>query len=316
MISVQDLVFDYPGKRALDHLTLDIEPGTILALVGPNGAGKTTLIRCITALMAPFSGKVLIDGTNVHEAGPLIRRRVGYLPDFFGLYDALPAEKCLLYAAYAHGIEGSAALEAVERAAERLEIESLLPVSAGDMSRGQRQRVAIAQSIIHNPDYLFLDEPASGLDPDSRLDLSRLFRQLGKEGMTIVVSSHILAELEDYASHMAVIRDGNLIACRSLDEGADLPLRRLRIRVAEGADKVKTLLQGLPEVRDIASGKHEYDVTCLLEGEDVAQSALLQRLMTENIPVIDFVRQRETLKDRYVETVSTGAEKKEEAADA
>lgn len=210
MISVRDLVFEYPTGRALNGISLEVSAQTITALVGPNGAGKTTLLRCLAALEPPYSGEVVIDTLSAVEHPRRIHERLGYLPDFYGLYDDLTVQRCLIYAARAHGIATAAADAAAQKAAGRVQLADRLNQKAGELSRGLRQRLAIAQSLVHEPKVLLLDEPAAGLDPQARQDLSSLLLSLRDAGMTLVVSSHILAELEDYCSEMIIIDHGQV----------------------------------------------------------------------------------------------------------
>jgi ABC-2 type transport system ATP-binding protein len=212
MIDVSNLVYEYPTARALKGVSLHIAAKTITALVGPNGAGKTTLLRCLAALETPFAGKIAIDGFDTVEAPREIHARLGYLPDFYGLYDMLSVRRCLTYAALARGMAPALAAPAVERAAGRVGLLDRLESRAEELSRGLRQRLAIAQSIVHEPRVLLLDEPAAGLDPQARRDLSVLLVALKDAGMTLVVSSHILAELEDYCSAMIILNDGKIAA--------------------------------------------------------------------------------------------------------
>ena len=229
MIEVRDLVFEYPGHRALDGVSLIIARGAITALVGPNGAGKTTLLRCMAALETPYSGAVTIGGLDTREAPRAIHAQLGYLPDFFGLYDALSVRRCLFYAARAHGIGAGAAAGAAQAAAARVGLTDRMEQAAGALSRGLRQRLAIAQAIVHGPAVLLLDEPAAGLDPQARRDLSQLLLSLRDGGMTLVVSSHILAELEDYSDRMVIVDHGRIAGGESIAlKGA----ARLRIRLA------------------------------------------------------------------------------------
>src|SRR5882757_7077421 len=233
MIEVRGLVFEYPGHRALHGVSLTIASGAITALVGPNGAGKTTLLRCMAALETPYAGSVAIDGLDTREAPRAIHARLGYLPDFFGLYDALSVRRCLHYAARAHGIgPGEAA---------RVGLSDRMEQAAGALSRGLRQRLAIAQAIVHRPAVLLLDEPAAGLDPQARRDLSHLLLSLREGGMTLVVSSHILAELEDYSDRMVIVDKGRIVGGESI---ALKGVSRLRIRLASPRDDLKDFLAG------------------------------------------------------------------------
>src|ERR1700748_3286321 len=172
MIEVDNLVYEYPNARALKGVSLVVPDQTITALVGPNGAGKTTLLRCLAALEDPYSGKVIIDGMDTTHAPREIHARMGYLPDFYGLYDDLSVRRCLTYAARSHSIAQGATAEAVAKAAQRVGLSDRLESKAGELSRGLRQRLAIGQSIVHEPKVLLLDAPAAGLDPQARRELS------------------------------------------------------------------------------------------------------------------------------------------------
>ncbi len=211
MIEVRDLVYEYPNKRALDGVSLTIEAGTITALVGPNGAGKTTLMRCLAALEMPYSGQVRIAGLDTRLEPRKIHENLSFLPDFFGLYDTLSVRRCLTFAARAHGLSGSAVEAAVQKAAERVGLTDRMKQKAAELSRGLRQRLAIGQAIVHEPKVIMLDEPASGLDPDARRSLSALFIELKESGLTLIVSSHILSELEDYSDSMIIIQNGKMV---------------------------------------------------------------------------------------------------------
>src|SRR4051812_25593475 len=241
MIEIQGVVFDYPGHRALSGINLSIAGGAITALVGPNGAGKTTLLRLMAALETPYDGRVTIDGLDTREAPRAIHERLGYLPDFFGLYDALSVRRCLHYAARAHGIASGQAAAAAQDAAARVGLTDRMEQAAGALSRGLRQRLAIAQAIVHAPKVLLLDEPAAGLDPQARRDLSQLLLSLRDGGMTLVVSSHILAELEDYSDRMVIVDHGRIAGGQSIAlKGA----ARLRIRLASPRIDLKDFLMG------------------------------------------------------------------------
>jgi len=216
MIEVRDLVYEYPSKRALDGVSLVVTRGTITALVGPNGAGKTTLLRCLAALEPPYAGSVTIDGLDTIASPREIHARLGYLPDFYGLYDSLSVRRCLTYAAQAHGIAPALGSAAVEKAAHHVGLLDRLETPAGELSRGLRQRLAIAQAIVHEPRVVLLDEPAAGLDPQARRDLSTLLLALKDGGMTVVVSSHILSELEDYCSEMIIIENGRIVGGKAV----------------------------------------------------------------------------------------------------
>lgn len=300
MLSVRHLVFDYPGHRALDDVSFRIEPKSITALVGPNGAGKSTLLRCCAALDRPFAGTVELDGYDIYERPRLAHRRMGFLPDFYGLYDELTVRQCLTYRAAAVGLPRGQWPERIRLAAERMEILDRLNDKAGALSRGLRQRLAIAQAIIHEPALLLLDEPASGLDPEARMGLSAVLRALRDKGMTIIVSSHILAELEDYSTHMLVIREGKILHHRALD-----PLSKQRVRikveVAGGEHKLVEVLShegGVTELTLIGSAcTFEYPASA------VSRHTLLKHLMNADLHVVEFKIDEEGLQEAYLEQV-------------
>jgi ABC-2 type transport system ATP-binding protein len=207
MIEIKNLSFRFGNHKALSDLTVTIPEGSITALVGPNGAGKTTLMRCMTALARPTEGQVLIDGIDTATDPHACHRLLGFLADNFGLYENLTVEQSVSYFADAHQISE----ERVEEVLAQVNLLNKREETIKSLSRGMRQRVGIAQAIIHHPKYLILDEPASGLDPEARILLAELFKSLCKEGITLLVSSHILAELDQYATNLIVLKEGQLV---------------------------------------------------------------------------------------------------------
>lgn len=301
MIEVKNLIFEYPTKRALHDVSCEIKTGSITALVGPNGAGKTTLIRCIVGLHGPFSGQVLFDGVDVHEHPRDCHRRMAYLSDFFGVYDQLTVRQCLTYTARAYGVPGDKVRTVVEAAAERLNLTDRLREKAGALSRGLRQRLAIAQAIVHEPEFLVLDEPASGLDPEARQSLSMLLIGLRDAGMTLLVSSHILAELEGYCTDMLIMREGRIIDSRKL-AGELTDARRLRVDLAAPSDRLLELLENAAGVAQPSVGDDA--ATFLFSGDVGAQSALLRQLVEADIPVAALREDRVALQDAYIAQIN------------
>jgi ABC-2 type transport system ATP-binding protein len=304
-IEVEGLRFDYPGVRALDDVSFTVARGSVTALVGPNGAGKTTLLRCIAALERPMLGAIRVAGIDVLEEPRACHRRVGFLADSYGLYDALTVRQCLVYAALAHGMDAKAVPRTVEQTAERLDITDKLRTPAGELSRGQRQRVAIGQALIHAPEVLILDEPASGLDPEARHVLARLFTRLQGEGMTLIVSSHILAELDEYSTHMLVLRAGKVIENRPLG-GTTMAGSRVRVELA-------TPVTGWHERACECAGVRllEADASAgvlLIIGDTTAQASVLKHLIDAGLPVAGFHAERENLHDSYLRTVREGTQ--------
>ena len=299
LVVVENLIFDYPGRRALADVSLTIDRGTITALVGPNGAGKTTLLNCIAALALPAAGHIRVDGIDVHEAPRNAHARMGYLADFFGLYAELSVKRCLDYRARALGIPADLRAGAIVRAAERLGIADRMKERAGTLSRGLRQRLAIAQAIIHEPPLVLLDEPAAGLDPAARLSLSAVFRELQAQGMTLVVSSHILAELQDYSSHMLVIDNGRVIEHRPVGDTATPGGRRaVRVRIAASDARFAETMRAIDPTALVTEDGLDARVT--VPGDVAGDAELLRRLVELGLPVVEFGPAGEGLQDAYL----------------
>jgi ABC-2 type transport system ATP-binding protein len=300
MIRVEHLIFDYPGHRALDDVSFEVAPGTITALVGPNGAGKSTLMRVCSGLERPFAGRVRLEDIDAHENPREAHRRMGYLPDFFGLYDDMTVRQCLEYRAAAQGVSKAKQCDAVDIAAARMELTGRLGQRAGELSRGLRQRLAIAQATIHNPVFVMLDEPASGLDPEARIGLATALKTLCAEGMTIIVSSHILAELDDYSTHILMIRDGRIVEHAPLSEiasaGAEHAL--ISIELAEPDARLREILGAIHGL--VVERADDRSATLSTNGGHVTRQALLKVLVNAGLPVVAFSAEKPRLQDTYL----------------
>lgn len=304
MIVAEDVVYDYPAARALHGVSFVVEKGSVLALVGPNGAGKSTLMRCIAALDRPTEGRIRVAGVDTQEDPRAVHAALGYLPDFFGLYDELSVRRSLIYAARSRGVAAGDAEAAAVKAAERVELSDRLDRRAGELSRGLRQRLAIAQTIVHTPQVLLLDEPAAGLDPEARRSLSDLIRRLAGEGMTILVSSHILAELEDYCTEMLMIRDGRAAGGGVLSAGPrDREVLRFKAAFAASREDLAAVLSDLGFTVEQASGDEA--VLRVPVGPE-AEAEALARLVRAGLPVRGFAPLKTTLEDAYLREARNG----------
>lgn len=297
MIEVSEVIYDYPATRALHGVSFAVEAGAVLALVGPNGAGKTTLLRCMAALDSPTGGTIRIAGLDTQEDPRAVHAAIGYLPDFYGLYDELSVRRALTYAARSRGMPEGEAPAAVELAARRVQLDDRLEVRAGELSRGLRQRLAIGQTIVHRPRVLLLDEPAAGLDPEARRSLSDLIVAMAADGMTIVVSSHILSELEDYSTRMLMIRDGRVAGGGVVAAGSgarDGP--RIEVAFADPPHDLAARLEELGASVERVEG--DTAVVAAPAGEEDA--ALLGRLVAAGLKVRSFQPARRTLESAYL----------------
>jgi ABC-2 type transport system ATP-binding protein len=309
MIRVQDLVFDYPQHRALHGVSVEIPAGTVTALVGPNGAGKSTLMRCMAGLDTPLSGSIMVDGVDVQEHPREVHKKLGYLSDFFGLYQSLTVQQCLSHAAAAQGIAGAHIANRVQEVARFLHLTDKLQSLSSNLSRGQRQRVAIGQAIVHMPKVLLLDEPASGLDPEARADLSALFRTLQARGMTLLVSSHILSELDEYCTHILSIREGRVSRFASLAATATgregVLTTPVQIQLAAPAPRLAELLAAY-EVTHLDVQGVTPSTVLLPAGDLAARAALLAQLTAAGVPVCGFQEVRTTLQASYDQSGKAG----------
>jgi len=300
MIVADSVSYEYPSVRALNDVSLTVQQGAIAALIGPNGAGKTTLLRCLAALERPYSGHITIDGLSTEAEPRKVHRRIGYLSDFFGVYTDLTVAQCLRYAAMAGGLSGAEVMPAVSRTAGLVGLSDRMDTVAGTLSRGLRQRLGIGQAIIHGPKVLLLDEPASGLDPEARHALSLLFKSLRDEGTTLVVSSHILSELEDYATEVIFIRDGRIVQHAPVaDEAAESV--RIRIDLAEPSPRLAGILADLEGIK--VETVDESSATIVTASAPDARQAVLQKLVGEGLPVTGFAVVRARLQESYLSFV-------------
>jgi ABC-2 type transport system ATP-binding protein len=303
MIKVDSLNFEYPGVLALDDVSLSVKAGNITALVGPNGAGKTTLLRCLAALEHPLSGFIRISGIDILKNPRVCHRKVGYLCDFFGLYEDLTVKQCLSYVAAARGVEQGKRENSVLLSAKRLGIEGQLASKANTLSRGLRQRLAIAQAIIHDPEVLLLDEPASGLDPEARGSLAELFLGLASKGMTLLVSSHILSELDEYSTDMIILEKGKILS-HELVRGREVTSSTMRLSLTEPAGE---FLGRLSEIDGVSALKADgLEVLFNYTDDATAQRDLLKRLVDSGLPVRAFTDEKTNMHNVYLHKLRQG----------
>jgi len=253
MIETRNLTKNYGNLTAVDNLSLTIRGGDIFGFIGPNGAGKTTTMRILVTLLEPTRGQALIDGLDVAKNGKKVRRLVGYMPDFMGVYDDLKVFEYLEFFAAAFGIESRKRKSIVEGVLELTDLESKKSAAVDSLSRGMQQRLGLARVLIHDPKVLILDEPASGLDPRARIEIRELLRELKRMGKTIMISSHILSELEEICDHVGIIEHGQLVFSGTIEEiRPRLGIhRKVRVKVTGGQDKAVELLSALPQVRQV-----------------------------------------------------------------
>ncbi len=300
MIKVEKLNFEYFGKRVLHDVSMDIKEGAVTAMVGPNGAGKTTLMRCIVGLETPVSGTVTVAGFDVSEQPRAVHQQIGYLSDFFGLYDKLTVRQNLTYMAWCQNLPGDDVDFRVNEVADMVGMTGRMDERAGTLSRGYRQRLGIGMTLLHNPRILLLDEPASGMDPESRIGFSKLILNLRNAGHTIVVSSHILAELEDYCTDMLVIRNGRIAEHVYLSDHEKKEELSLMIAVSGLTDAHLQILSEDAALTGVERGEGDI-VFCRTLADEKEQHLLLKRLLRKKLPVYRFAAQKRSLQKAYMD---------------
>ncbi len=238
-VEVIDLCKRYGKFTAVRDLSFDVPVGSIYGLVGPNGAGKTTTFAVLATLLKPTSGAVRLMGLDPADSAREVRRVMGYMPDGLGMYANLDVDEYLRFYAAAYKLAPSGWDDLVDGLLELVALTSKRTARVDSLSRGMKQRLSLARALIHDPSVLILDEPASGLDPRARAELRDLLFHLASLGKTIVISSHILSELEDVCSHIAIIQDGSLLAAGHTDEITNqlTSARRVLARFADGTSE-------------------------------------------------------------------------------
>ncbi|MDZ4757582.1 MAG: ABC transporter ATP-binding protein [Bacteroidota bacterium] len=300
MVQVENLTYDYPSHRALDGLSFSIPSGSITALVGPNGAGKTTLMRCLAGLTRPLMGSIMINGTDVLEDPRKVHRQIGFLADFFGLYDKLTIYEALTYFAKAHDVPNDEVDKRVLSIIERLHLSDKTHADIGHLSRGMKQRVAIGQTMVHNPGFLILDEPASGLDPEARHDLANLFKELNKDGITLLVSSHILAELDEYSNNLVIMREGKIVD-NDFFEQKNTDTRHLLLKLTQPNTELLSILEAETQISNIEAT--ETSASFDFDGTETQQAELMVTLIRKGLSVLSFAEEKVNMQDKYLNTI-------------
>ncbi len=289
MIKIQDVGKRYRTVDALKGVNLEIPQGSIYGLIGPNGAGKTTLLRILAALITPTKGQVWFGNEEVVKNPTAIHRKVGYMPDFFGVYPDLTSTEYLEFYAGIHGIPRKKRASTVKNLLELVELSSKRDVMVETLSRGMKQRLCLARALVHDPEVLLLDEPASGLDPRARVELRELLKTLQRMGKTVIISSHILLELAEMCTDIAIISGGQLVVSGDVNQVSHRidGARQLEIRVLNRAAEAIELLKGMANISDVESDNDKsIQVEC--KGDDQAMHQVLAALITQGIPVVSF----------------------------
>ncbi len=307
MLRIEHLSKRYGSFPALEDLNLEIPEGRLHGFLGPNGAGKTTTMRILATLMLPTSGTASVDGVDVirhpHEA----RKRIGYMPDFFGTYDNLKCREYLDFYGRCYRIGAKERQRMADRLLELVQLDGKREAYVDTLSRGMKQRLCLARSLIHDPKLLILDEPASGMDPRARAEMKGILRTLREMGKTVLISSHILPEMSELCDSVTVLNRGHLVLSESVKSLAERMNMNapLEIRAAEGCgeqavEDIVTCLKEMPGVTEILQPE-PYLLRVRMEGTDEALSRALREMAARGLPVADFHRVPMNLEQIFME---------------
>jgi ABC-2 type transport system ATP-binding protein len=308
IIRTEGLVKRYDGTLAVAGVDLAVEPGEIFGLVGPNGAGKTTTLRILATLLLPSAGSAEIAGHSVTRNPDDVRRVVGFMPDAFGVYDDMKVWEYLDFFARCYGIDAPARRRMIGDLLELVDLADKRHAYVQTLSRGMQQRLCLAHALVHDPQVLLLDEPASGLDPRARVELRELLRELRTLGKTILISSHILPELEELCTSVAIVDHGQVLAQGRV---ADIERRLrfgavLRVRFLLEGEALEAARASLAADPDVATAMILEDGTIELgfRGDDAATARLLAGTVAAGLPVVSFARAASDLEELFLQVTA------------
>ncbi|ETI66932.1 ABC transporter ATP-binding protein [Neobacillus vireti LMG 21834] len=309
MIEIIDLTKKYGKFTALDSLNLTIEKGTVFGFVGQNGAGKSTTFSILATLLSPTSGTAYINGHNISKEPKTVRSQIGYMPDFFGVYDQLKAVEYLDFYGASYGISQSERSKLIPQLLELVNLTQKQDSYVDVLSRGMKQRLCLARSLIHDPEVLILDEPASGLDPRARVEMREILKELKNMGKTILISSHILPELAEMCDSIGIIDQGRLVAEGSVNE-IQQRLRGEKLIIAKlyrELDRAVNFFEAQPLVSQLAKRDDGESLQFMFKGSVEEQVQMLKNALLHDIPIVSFSEIETNLEDVFME-ITKGVE--------
>ncbi|MBW7473204.1 ABC transporter ATP-binding protein [Paenibacillus oenotherae] len=306
MIEIEGLTKTFGSFQAVKGIDLTIAKGCVFGFVGPNGAGKSTTMSILATLAAPTSGTVKVGGFDVTQHPKEVRKRIGYMPDFFGVYDQFKTIEYLHFYGASYGIPKAEREELIPQLLELVNLSDKKDAYVDTLSRGMKQRLCLARCLVHDPDLLILDEPASGLDPRARIEMREILKELKAMGKTIIISSHILPELAEMVDEIGVIEHGSMVARGNIsDIQSKLRVKRvLYVRLLDRLDEAESFLRDQPLVGRLL--RDEQGIHVHYEGQDEEQAALLMGLISSGYRVVSFSEAQTNLEDVFLEITKGG----------
>jgi len=313
IIELENLTHRYDRITAVNDISLQVQEGEIFGFIGPNGAGKTTTMRVLSTLLRPTAGEARVAGCSVRDDPRGVRRQIGYMPDFFGVYDEMRVWEYLDFFASCYDIPAQQRKPLIDDLLDLVDLAHRRDDYVDGLSRGMKQRLCLARTLTHDPAVLILDEPASGLDPRARIEIRALLRELQAMGKTIFFSSHILLEVAEICSRVGIVEAGRLVAHGTIDEIQAAGQKRrnerqVEIALAGRAQEAIALLQTLPGVRQVtpagngpAQPGRGVQLRVHFTGDDQVQTAILTRLIEAGAPVVGFQETKVALEDIFMQ---------------
>ncbi len=307
IIEIKELTKRFGKRIAVNSISFNIQSGEIFGLVGPNGAGKTTTMRMLVTLLKPDKGEIFVSGYSTQKKPNDVRRILGFMPDSFGVYGDMTVQEYLDFFGACYNIHPHLRPKLISDLLDLVDLGHRRDDMVDTLSTGLKQRLGLARVLIHDPNILVLDEPASGLDPRARVEIRALLLEIARLGKTIIFSSHILADVGELCSRVGIIEDGKLAAIGTLQQLSDhvMPHRQLRIGVLNRKEEVQVALssiQGVSAVRLLDNnGKHD-SLEVDFIGDDEAIHALLASLLQQGFPVIHFSEETKNLEEVFMRT--------------
>jgi ABC-2 type transport system ATP-binding protein len=309
MLEIRNLHKKYGRFNAVNDLNLSIKEGEIFGFVGPNGAGKSTTMKIICGLLPATSGEVVVDGVDALRHNNKIKEKIGYMPDFFGVYDDLKVDEYLDFYASIYKIKEANKRKTISDLLELVDLGHKRDAYVDNLSRGMKQRLCLARSLIHNPRLLILDEPASGLDPRARVEMKAILKNLKDMGKTILISSHILSELAEMCTSIGVIDNGKIVISGTVSEIMQqiYSKKLIKIKVNDKLEEAVLILKEFPFIEKITTGENL--IQAGFDGGDEDMSRVLNALVTRAIPVATFAQLDGNLEDVFMKVTKGGEER-------
>jgi ABC-2 type transport system ATP-binding protein len=308
MIEIRDLTRRYGKRTAVNQLSLQVNQGDVYGFVGPNGAGKTSTIRMIVGLMRPDGGDVIVGGHSVQHAPDQVRSMIGYMPDYFGVYPDLKVWEYLDFFGACYGIASQRRPFLINELLELVELQHRREELVDRLSRGMKQRLSLARTLIHDPQVLILDEPASGLDPRARIEIRELLVELAMMGKTVFFSTHILADVAEICTRIGILEAGRLVASGGLEELhlSIMPQRRIELTLLDPPQMASAFLetlQGVANIEQLAGlpGSERSRLEFEFSGDDAALSQVLAGLLGHGVRVLHFSENNRNMEEVFLQ---------------